>query len=61
MQDFAGCTETETFQAWGLALESEGGAGNQKLWSWYQAQGFTLARTTEHPGPMYAPLAAFMV
>jgi hypothetical protein len=45
--------------AWGLMLNSEGGRENEKLWGWYQEQGFTPAkpeREEESTNVMYAPL-----
>jgi hypothetical protein len=44
--------------AWGLVLESEGGKDNQKLWDWYQDQGFKPCRKV--PNSMYGPLSAFL-
>lgn len=48
--------------AWGLMLDSEGGPENKKLWGWYQAQGFSPARTApDRPsGVMYGALRKFM-
>jgi hypothetical protein len=45
--------------AWGLVLESEGGAENAKLWKWYEAQGFKACRGS-HPHSMYGSLTAFL-
>jgi len=46
--------------AWGLMLDSEGGPNNDRLWNWYQAQGFQPAKAvTDKPdsGVMYAALS----
>ena len=47
--------------AWGLALDSEGGPDNAKLWNWYQRQGFIPAKRDEEGrhGLMYASLKKF--
>jgi GNAT superfamily N-acetyltransferase len=47
--------------AWGLALDSEGGSDNAKLWNWYQKQGFTPAKADAEGrhGIMYASLKKF--
>jgi hypothetical protein len=45
--------------AWGIVLESDGGPENQKLWGWYEAQGFKVCRGS-HPNSMYGPLSAFL-
>jgi hypothetical protein len=47
--------------AWGLTLDSEGGPENEKLWKWYQEQGFTPAKPDDkgRSGVMYASLRKF--
>jgi hypothetical protein len=47
--------------AWGLALDSEGGPDNAKLWKWYQDQGFIPAKPDDRgkSGLMYAALKRF--
>lgn len=45
----------EDIAVWGLALESDGGPGNSKLWEWYKIQGFKAAKSTdENSRLMYA-------
>jgi hypothetical protein len=52
---------TPDIPAWGLALDSEGGPDNAKLWDWYKNQGFTPAKQDEEGrvGLMYASLKKF--
>jgi hypothetical protein len=47
--------------AWGLVLDSEGGPDNEKLWKWYQDQGFVPAKPDDRgkSGLLYAPLKRF--
>jgi hypothetical protein len=40
--------------AWGLILESENGPSNEKLWQWYQDQGFKVGRAL--PSSLCVPL-----
>ena len=44
--------------AWGIAVEPEGGTGNEKLWNWYREIGFIPAKTK--PSLMYAPYASLI-
>jgi hypothetical protein len=51
---------TPDIPAWGLMLDSEDGPKNEKLWNWYQAQGFQPAKADpDNPdsGVMYASLS----
>ena len=52
---------TPDIPAWGLMLDAEGGPENEKLWTWYQDQGFTPAKPDDkgRSGVMYAPLKRF--
>jgi hypothetical protein len=51
---------SQDFAAWGLMLDSEGGAVNKKLWDWYIAQGFTPAKDNDRPNVMYGSLKKFL-
>jgi hypothetical protein len=44
--------------AWGLMLESEGGASNKKLYAWYQAQGFKVCRQLSNS--LYVPITSLI-